>query len=243
MTSRYRLALLWFSVAVCACGAPEARRACAPLAVMPLGDSITESEHGHASYRYWLDKAFQEQGRLVDFVGSGNGVYRGTPLHSDFDADHEGHWGFTTDEIRREIDRFAERSSPDLVLLMLGTNDGARDLRATRENLTAIVESLRAHRPGVVVLLAQVPPVAISRLGDTWEDVGLLNTAFAGLVPLLDQPSARVVLVDQWTGFDALRDTYDGVHPNERGEKKLAARWFDAITASAPWDGVECPAS
>src|SRR5439155_20445050 len=34
----------------------------------------------------------------------------------------------------------------------------------------------------------------------------------------------------QWTGFDAVADTVDGVHPNTGGFQKMANRWYPALT-------------
>src|SRR3712207_7345092 len=41
----------------------------------------------------------------------------------------------------------------------------------------------------------------------------------------------RSVLVDQYAGFDPRpgADTYDGVHPDESGDRKMADRWFAAL--------------
>jgi hypothetical protein len=50
---------------------------------------------------------------------------------------------------------------------------------------------------------------------------------------LLTTPESPVVIVDQHTGFDAERDTFDGVHPNAEGEAKMAAAWFAACRALA----------
>jgi acyl-CoA thioesterase-1 len=44
-----------------------------------------------------------------------------------------------------------------------------------------------------------------------------------------DTEESPVILVDQYTGFNAATDTYDGIHPNARGEAKMAQKWFDAI--------------
>jgi len=42
--------------------------------------------------------------------------------------------------------------------------------------------------------------------------------------------------VDQFSGFNAKAgfDTYDGCHPNESGENKMAYRWFAAIKKVLP---------
>ena len=45
----------------------------------------------------------------------------------------------------------------------------------------------------------------------------------------LDGASARVVVVDQYTGFDPNADTRDGIHPNPAGEEKMARVWMSAL--------------
>src|SRR6187399_3097989 len=78
----------------------EPRQLLAATRIMPLGDSITSSFAGHDSYRYWLWHSLQDAGYTnIDFVGSQRGVFGGTPLHANFDQDHEGHTGFTADQI------------------------------------------------------------------------------------------------------------------------------------------------
>lgn len=191
---------------------------------MPLGDSITEAGDGAASYRYWLWHALQAEGYDVDFVGSRAGVYGGEPRFSDFDADHEGHWGWTTGEVLGRIEGWAEDARPDVVLLHLGTNDLGAPIEGTLANLAAIVRALRRHGPNTTVLLAELIPVlGFERV------VRELNDELPALVARLDSESSRVVLVDQWTGFHANTDTSDGIHPDESGEKKMAERWLAAL--------------
>ena len=78
----------------------------------------------------------------------------------------------------------------------------------------------------VAVLIAQVIPATGSR----FESIPELNHHIALLVSALDTPRSPVVIVDHWTNFDAVQDTYDGTHPNENGEKKMSTRWFGALT-------------
>lgn len=73
--------------------------------VMPLGDSITASSVGLPSYRYLLWHLAVNNGYHLDFVGSLHGVLRGPPANADFDMDHEGHGGFTADEVLAGIDQ------------------------------------------------------------------------------------------------------------------------------------------
>ncbi|HWH69765.1 MAG TPA: hypothetical protein VNT26_10290, partial [Candidatus Sulfotelmatobacter sp.] len=92
-----------------------------PVRIMPLGDSITSSIDGQASYRYWLWKRLQAAGFNVDFVGTLWGVGDGASgIYPDFDQDHEGHPGATTDDILNSISSWAAQDQPDVVLLLIG---------------------------------------------------------------------------------------------------------------------------
>ncbi len=92
---------------------------------MPLGDSITASSAGQASYRYYLWQLAIGRGYKIDFVGSQHGVSGGAPKFNDFDMDHEGHGGWTTDQILAQVRSWAANTSPDFVLIHLGDNDMA----------------------------------------------------------------------------------------------------------------------
>ncbi len=53
-------------------------------------------------------------------------------------------------------------------------------------------------------------------------------------------PESRVVLVDQFSGFDGVADTQaDGIHPNAGGMKKIAARWYAALTPLLSVSGTD----
>jgi acyl-CoA thioesterase-1 len=221
-----RWAALLVLLAVASCEAPETGTSSAGvLRVMPLGDSITESVAGRASYRYWLWKQLEEAGIRTDFVGSMHGVHAGESRFGDFDADHEGHWGWTSAHVVQRIDEWAALNPPDLVLIHLGSNDiGRFAVEQTMANLTAIAESLRRHNPRVRLLVAQlIPAYGFERR------IKLINDAIPDLVARLDTPKSRVLVVDQWSDFDVAGDTWDGVHPNQAGEQKMARRWLAAI--------------
>lgn len=196
-----------------------------PARIMPLGDSITQGEYGRFSYRVWLGRLLTERGCRFDFVGSQREMYRGaTP--GDYDPDHEGHWGWTTDEVLRRLDGWAAAARPDVVLLHLGTNDVGRQngVEQAAANLERIIVLLRASNPAVVVLLAQLIP------GRGLEDkIRALNARIAELAGRLNSSSSPVLVVDQFSGFDAAADTYDGLHPTAAGERKLAQRWFAVL--------------
>ncbi|MET0151725.1 MAG: SGNH/GDSL hydrolase family protein [Candidatus Binatia bacterium] len=198
-----------------------------PIRIMPLGDSITEGRSGDATWRYWLQKSLEAEGCVVDYVGSRRGVLHGAPRFSDFDPDHEGHWGWTTAEVLAEIDRWAADARPAIVLLHLGTNDLRGEPERIAANLAAIVASLRRASPAVEIYLARLIPLA----GAPEEVMKRANDAISRLAAERDRPDSRLIAVDQYTGFDPRTDSYDGVHPNESGERKMAGRWLEALRA------------
>jgi lysophospholipase L1-like esterase len=198
-----------------------------PLRVMPLGDSITQANTERNSYRRPLFHALQAENANVDFVGSVRQNHLGPPPNPDFDLDHEGHWGWTADEILAEVGGWAQTHRPDIVLLHLGSNDMLRGqgIGSTLQELSGILAALRSAHPRVVVLLAQLIPADTPQASRIVE----LNAALPGLAASLTSHESPVAIVDQFTGFDAVADTVDGVHPNDRGEEKMAQRWLDAL--------------
>jgi hypothetical protein len=217
--------------------------------ILPLGDSITQAEADRASYRYPLWKMLIDAGLDFEFVGSMNahlGVSRkGPPPQPDyrgrpFDPDHEGHFGWTTGDIINgrwfdtgsgsgKLEDWVNEYRVDIALVHLGTNDAftTGDNASTVSNLKQIIRILRAHNPEVSVLLAQLIPA-----GRGPEDDGpieSLNREIPRLAQAMHTARSPVIIVDQYSGFDPEVDTYDGVHPNESGEGKIARRWFDAI--------------
>jgi len=214
--------------------------------IMALGDSITQGGQGFASYRYPLWFLLRGAGFDVDFVGRDPAVYGGNHpgnpdanfypnYYSTFDRDHEGHWGDRTQDVRGLLDDALAGDGPDIVLLHVGTDDvgqyGAFGVDSTLGNLPYIISRLRAARMQVTVLLAQIIPIGTgSAYAVNAPLIPALNQRIARLATELDTPASRVVLVDQFTGYDlASMVQVDGVHPNPAGEGFLATNWFRAL--------------
>lgn len=204
----------------------------APLRIMPLGDSITQSDSEHDSYRRPLFHALTEarSGAPVDFVGSLSTNHRGAPPRPDFDLDHEGHWGWRVDEILERLPGWLEAHRPDVVLVHLGSNDifQREPNDETVRELSALVDTVLAAEPSATILVAKIisttTPAANARILDFNARLSGLETQYRGAVRL----------VDHHTGFVAERMTYDGVHPNEEGERHMAERWLEALEAALP---------
>jgi len=192
--------------------------------IMPLGDSITQGSGEHNSYRRALWQLLQAGSYNVDFVGSLNTNYFAPPPDPDFDLDHEGHWGWRTDEVLAQLPTWAAAADPDIVLVHLGTNDlfQGQTVASTITELGQVIDVLRTANASVTILLAQVIP-------STMADVSSLNAEIANLAAAKTSAQSPVLLVDQYTGFNTATDTYDGTHPNDDGETKIANRWYAAL--------------
>ncbi|HVT90262.1 MAG TPA: NPCBM/NEW2 domain-containing protein [Tepidisphaeraceae bacterium] len=209
----------------------ESRQLLSAVKIMPLGDSITSSFGGHASYRFFLYSQLVQAGYDVDFVGTQTLNNGGTPLYSNFDTGNEGHSGWRADQITANIAAWAAATQPDIVLLHAGSNDieQGQSNSSTITDISGTIDNLRSVLPNVKILLAQIIPETTNTA-----QFPALNSMIATLASQKNTAQSPVILVDQYTGFNASSDTFDGVHPNDSGERKMSAKWFNALTSVLP---------
>jgi lysophospholipase L1-like esterase len=195
----------------------------AQIRILPMGDSVTSSFSPHDSYRFWLWNRLVNAGYNVDFVGTQTGVVGGPPTDTNFDQDHEGHPGWTTQDGVENVDSIIAATQPDIVLLDLGANDLAQGITipTTIANLQTIIDHFQAANPNVVVLLAEPTPF----VGMNRQWMSQLRSAIRKLV----KHETHVRDVNLWGGFNVRKDTFDGMHPNESGEKKIAKDFFSQL--------------
>lgn len=196
-----------------------------PVKILPLGDSITQGTSYYPSYRESLWVLLQEQGINVDFVGSHTELH-GNPksVTADFDHDHEGHWGWEVNEIIDELPGWLELYTPDIALVHLGTNDFDRgeEIDQTLDELKSVLDLLRLNNPNMTILLAEIIPMR-------FKSTRQFNSSLRTWAKEQSTSTSELILVDQYSGYYSLIDNYDQYHPNARGQRKIARRWFDAI--------------
>ncbi len=208
------------------------------LKILPLGNSITQARQGRSSYRRPLYKAMVNAGYNVDFVGTLNEGYDCNPPNAtDFDRDHEGHAGWSAKEVLNgrskactgsgKLTDWIKNYDVDVALVHLGTNDmdDNNGIGPTINRLGTIIDILRDKNPNVVVFLAQCIPAVASK----YAEIPQLNAAMPALVAAKTTQQSPVILVDQYSGYSASGDNYDGTHPGNSGEQKMADRWFEAF--------------
>jgi lysophospholipase L1-like esterase len=151
---------------------------------------------------------------------------------------HEGHSGWVISAGSSGRDGLFEHVAewlgpggvhPDVVLLMIGTNDVdlAYDLEHVGARLDALVTRLRTLAPQARVIVAQLVPV-----NDADEDARArgYNEIVAAIVAQHRAAGEDIRLVDMHAAV-TLADLSDKLHPNEAGYAKMAQVWFDAIVA------------
>lgn len=223
------LALAWRLVLASSCDASPV-----PARILPIGDSITQGDNSHNTWRRPLWQSLTNAGFSVDFVGSTNRHYAGPgnpgslPPSPDFDLDHEGHWEFTADALAAALPGWLTNyPPPDIALLHAGTRDCILNEPMTNTvlELKAIIDILRGRNPRIAILLAKLIPTTLQQNAN----VTNLNAQLDGLAASKTTPASPVIIVDQYTGFNATDDTWDGIRPSFSGETKMAQKWFTTL--------------
>ena len=204
--------------------------------IMPLGDSLTwgvqgKEDRDSGEYRPELWQRLVAQGLNVEFVGSQSD---GSELGSQA---HEGHPGWTIKQIEESVSTWLAIYQPDLILLMIGTND-------TRKNsvgnmvvqFSKLIDRIVTASPKAQLLVASIPPIhpskhSVRRIIQTVA----FNRGIAWLVNFKMTQSKKVTFVDMTSltindltsslplGLD------NGIHPHAEGYRKIAHVWYEAI--------------
>jgi lysophospholipase L1-like esterase len=191
--------------------------------IMPLGDSITFGLGAPGSYRTDLWQKLTTAGASVDFVGSVADTSAPEGLR---DRDHEGHSGWTIQQIRDCVTTWQQAYRPATILLHIGTSDMyGSDPAGAPERLAALVDTIVANNPDVQLFVASIIPLGFSAFDD---EVDAYNDAIPGIVAAKAATGAKVVFVDL-NATVTTSDLTDGVHPDDRGYAAMAAGWWSAL--------------
>jgi hypothetical protein len=195
-----------------------------PCKILPLGDSITEgiaSSHG-GGYRVDLFQRAQSANQRMTFVGS----RRSGPNmvgSAAFPRNHEGYSGWTIAQIAGLDPGPWVNASPDIILLMIGTNDMYRTgAAAAPARLEALLDEILTANARALLVVAQIIPFP----GNA--NVQAYNAAIPALVQKRASEGKHIILVDQFTGFPN-SELADGVHPNDTGYRRMAGVRHGAI--------------
>ncbi|MEI7435602.1 MAG: GDSL-type esterase/lipase family protein [bacterium] len=220
-----------------------------PLRIMCVGDSITAGYTDNPEwdvpfefgYRSALYTRLTNDGYSVQFVGESPepwdgrfGKPRSTPspdLRAIGQDHHRGYGGWGTDGILSDIGKWVSADKPDVVLLMIGINDGGSPAAGT--NLDCIVRKIVETTPELCVIVAQITPMI--HFSQAIVDY---NTYIRDrLVPAFQTAGMHVSTVNQYKNLltGGLIDPglfSNGInHPNAVAYDRMAQTWCDAIRA------------
>jgi hypothetical protein len=129
-----------------------------------------------------------------------------------------GHW---LDGIASGVNA-RQPAFPDIITLMIGTNNAGGDQTTVHDQLHALLTKLTTLRPNTQLIVAQITP------SNRTFDVSY-NASVASEVASLQAAGKHVSLVDMYTTFPANGLYTDNVHPNDIGFAFMAKQWFDVI--------------
>jgi lysophospholipase L1-like esterase len=216
-----------------------------PCSILPLGDSITAgtgSTDG-GGYRVELFRLATTNGQSITFVGrsaSGPATVAGKP----FPRSHEGHSGYLIDTgpqrpgLMPLLDDIFAAVTPNIVLLMIGTNDipWMLDLPNEPARLGLLIDKVTTLAPRALVVVAQIGP---SSMDDRTALIQAYNAGIPAVVQQRADAGKHVIMVDMFTPF--VRNPsyktallFDEVHPNDAGHVILGQTWYAAIRSILP---------
>jgi lysophospholipase L1-like esterase len=193
--------------------APAASKA-GPIRVACVGDSITEI----TGYPSTLQSMLGDNYTVRNFGSTGSTVllnswkpYMGQPQFVN-----------------------AAAFQPDIIVIMLGTNDDLKDLEQYNESFegdyAALISSFQQLQSNPQILIANSPPI-FSNSSD-------LNPSYLAdtIIPLTDDLANKMnlPLIDVYNSFGNHTDYFlDGVHPNSQGAALIASDVYGAINPSS----------
>lgn len=203
--------------------------------VMPLGDSITEGccTMTIGGYRIELFRQAVRNGKNMTFVGSAAPNGPTMVENRQFPRNHEGHGGWTIEQIASIASMTLQTNKPHIVLLKIGTNDinGNRDLANAPNRLGQLMDAITTQAPSALLVVSSIIP---TQTASTNQRVQSYNAAIPGLVATRAMAGKHVVFVDSYKAFTATANYQsalmsDNLHPNDTGYALIGKTYYDAI--------------
>ena len=229
------------------------------LRIMPVGDSITQWHCGSQARNPADPKSTASfggfRGPLFQQLQAKWGENAFATVGGEYGCgSHEGHSGWTCEDLAGIITTSAVSYSPDVVLLMCGTNDlyyrpstlkpeKGGNVTQVLDRMTMLLASLFAVRPNATVLLSTVPEINATKClsygagpcpPSMPTNIAAVNAALpTAVVAPLVAAGRRVFLCD--VNADAHWEEADfwtwGIHRSEEGFAKMAASFLQNILA------------
>ena len=216
---------------------------CKPkLTIMPMGDSITEGAgdylndgNFYTSYRPILWKRLVNSTYPVEMVGTRNTLYQNAIItdsqYSGYDKDHESVSGITIEalELRIRENRVVSQNKPDLIPLMIGTNNanGTETAQQMATKWEALINFIILESPNSRILILKTPPKSSST------SINNTITSYNNLIKNKAIELANSGKKITWLENNVtIADLPDLVHPYNVGDTKIADSIFTYIATT-----------
>jgi lysophospholipase L1-like esterase len=183
-----------------------------PIRVACVGDSITQG----SGYPHKLQILLGPNYTVGNFGVSGSTVSQNS----------------TIPYMNQTAFKKAEDFDPDIVVIMLGTNDANPEIAHSEENFESdynqLVNSFEALNGDQMIWVVKSPPIFSNT--SSYNNTYLADT----VIPHVDNVANQLNLptVDMYNVFSNHSDYFmDGVHPNPDGASLIASNVYDAITS------------
>lgn len=229
----------------------------APIKILPLGDSITA---WNGAYRAPLQKKLKADGYHYDFVGTQTDKYQ-----SDHDGDHEGYSGARIDQVYDklygnpnawggavEANDSVKNNQPDLILVMLGTNDMRQGLWPSSgwgdpsitilTNYEKLLRAMLKDSPEAEIILCgilrntsgDIDPAHDWEKNDTDNNEPIaprIEPFNKALKEMVERLAAEGLAITWVNPHDAITEAMirDGIHPTDEGFTVLGDVFYEGI--------------
>ncbi|MFD9910306.1 GDSL-type esterase/lipase family protein [Streptomyces sp. NPDC059063] len=216
------------------------------LRFMFVGDSMTIGSAGEHTWRHWMWRHLcATLGGPFKVVGPRETLYDKTAdaptsyayAEPDFPRRHLAGWGEGWLHMAPLIGESVAKERADVLLVSLGLIDLGfyTNAEQTADNVRRFVAAARAANPRVAIaVLPVIPNVRAASDPPFAAEVARFNELLAKTAADLDTAASPLLLVPPPASYDIHSDTYDGTHPNESGERKLADAF--AVALARDWD-------
>ena len=204
-------------------------------AIWPLGASRVEGNpNDYYSYRYDLWKMLLDSGWIFDYVGTQTDEFDYPKVNGNvFDSDHQGHGGWTSQDILEHLDDWIHAiDTPDIVLISSpGGNDALEGLSMNKaiSNIEKIIQKIQSYNSHAMIIIEKMAPARSDLMNDgLGARMTEMNTALSGICVELSNDKSTVLQVDMLEGFN---DDFlaDDVHYNKLGAKFIASNYYETL--------------
>jgi hypothetical protein len=196
-----------------------------PCKILPLGDSITFGIQYAGAYRVELFHDALKDGKKITYVGSqmnGPSMVDNTP----FPQDHEGHSGYTIDQMKPFAMTTDVPYMPNIITLHIGTNDTyGSDPTGAPMRLQTLTDLITSTYPNTLLVITKIIPYPSQAA-----NVKLINDSIPDLVMSRAMQGKHVVMADCNTGFmTSSMLSSDSIHPNQTGYNFMGDQFYSVI--------------